>query len=39
MAGILANEKGNVYIDKEVVAKIASQAAMVRYGLVGIASK
>lgn len=39
MAGILANEKGNVYIDKEVVAKIASQAAMECYGLVGMASK
>ena len=39
MAGILANDKGNVYIDKEVVAKIASQAAMECYGLVGMASK
>lgn len=39
MAGIISNENGKIYIDREVVAKIASQAAMECYGLVGMASK
>lgn len=39
MAGLISNENGTIYIDKEVVAKIASQAAMECYGLVGMASK
>lgn len=39
MPGKIANEKGTIYIDKDVIAKIASQAAMECYGLVGMASK
>lgn len=39
MSAIISNENGNIVIDKEVVAKIASQAAMECYGLVGMASK
>lgn len=39
MAGVITNKNGTIYIDKEVVAKIASQAAMECYGLVGMASK
>lgn len=39
MSGIITNEIGNIYIDADVVAKIAGKAAMECYGLVGMASK
>ena len=39
MPGTITNEIGNIYIDADVVAKIASKAAMECYGLVGMASK
>ena len=39
MPGIITNEIGTIYIDADVVAKIAGKAAMECYGLVGMASK
>ncbi len=39
MAGTIVNKYGNIYIDDEVIAKIASQAAIECYGLVGMSYK
>ncbi len=39
MSGIITNEIGDIYIEADVVAKIAGKAAMECYGLVGMASK
>jgi uncharacterized alkaline shock family protein YloU len=39
MAGTIVNKYGNIHINKEVIAKIASQAAVECYGLVGFSYK
>lgn len=39
MAGKIENKYGSIYIESEVVAKIAGRAAVECYGLVGLASK
>jgi len=39
MAGKIENKYGSIYIEPEVVAKIAGRAAVECYGLVGLASK
>ncbi|SHH09513.1 Asp23/Gls24 family envelope stress response protein [Tepidibacter thalassicus] len=39
MTGTIVNKYGNIYIDKEVIEKIASQAAVECYGLVGFGYK
>lgn len=39
MSVYTVNEYGNIYIEKDVVAKIANQAARECYGLVGLASR
>lgn len=39
MTGKITNEFGIVFIESDVVAKIASKAAMECYGLVGMSSK
>ncbi|WXR61653.1 Asp23/Gls24 family envelope stress response protein [Peptostreptococcaceae bacterium AGR-M142] len=39
MTGRINNEYGNIVIENDVVAKVASQAATECYGVVGMASK
>lgn len=39
MAGIITTQNGSVFIEEEVVARIAGLAAMECYGIVGMASK
>ncbi|OPJ56917.1 Asp23/Gls24 family envelope stress response protein [Alkalithermobacter paradoxus] len=39
MSGKIVNNYGNIYIDTEVIAKIASQSAIECYGLVGMGYK
>ncbi|WP_058485323.1 Asp23/Gls24 family envelope stress response protein [Defluviitalea phaphyphila] len=39
MAGKLVNEYGNVFIEDEVIARIAGLTAMECYGIVGMATK
>ncbi|CAH2212849.1 Asp23/Gls24 family envelope stress response protein [Tepidibacter aestuarii] len=39
MSGTIANKYGNIYIDKEVIAKIASQVSTECYGIVGFSYK
>jgi len=39
MAGIITTQNGSVFIEEEVVARIAGLAAMECYGVVGMASK
>lgn len=39
MAGKIENKYGSIYIESDVVAKIAGRAAVECYGLVGLASK